>query len=237
MHIALCEDNVADRKQFERLVKRESDRRSSTTGILYLDCFGSLGSLLMATLEYDIFYIDMCQSGDVTGKTVVEKLVEKGVKSPIVMCCSKIDYKAMTFPENVFFLDKPIKESELSETIDKAISINANKKPRIEIRADMDTFYLEESDFLYAVANGRYVDITLSNQTVIKSQTSIDSLFSQMEKMKGLFCPSYKTIININYIKKLSFHKATMIDGTSFHVPGAFTPYIKEAIAKNSSSK
>ena len=37
MHIALCDDNVADRKQFERLVKRESDRRAADEGILFVD--------------------------------------------------------------------------------------------------------------------------------------------------------------------------------------------------------
>ena len=28
MHIAICDDNVADRKQLERLLKRESDKRA-----------------------------------------------------------------------------------------------------------------------------------------------------------------------------------------------------------------
>ena len=31
MHIAICDDNVADRKQLERLLKRESEKRKSTT--------------------------------------------------------------------------------------------------------------------------------------------------------------------------------------------------------------
>ena len=39
--------------------------------------------------------------------------------------------------------EKTINGKDVSKE-DKAISINANKKPRIEIRADMDTFYLEE---------------------------------------------------------------------------------------------
>lgn len=33
MHIAVCDDNVADRKQLERLLGRESDSRKADTGV------------------------------------------------------------------------------------------------------------------------------------------------------------------------------------------------------------
>ena len=46
MHIAICDDNVADRKQLERLLKRESDKRASSTGIIYADSFGNASALL-----------------------------------------------------------------------------------------------------------------------------------------------------------------------------------------------
>ncbi len=37
MHLAICDDHMADRKQMERLLGRESDRRMNTTGVLYVD--------------------------------------------------------------------------------------------------------------------------------------------------------------------------------------------------------
>ena len=33
MHLAICDDHMADRKQMERLLGRESDRRLNTTGV------------------------------------------------------------------------------------------------------------------------------------------------------------------------------------------------------------
>ena len=71
MHIALCDDNVADRKQFERLVKRESDRRAADEGILFADSFGNSESLLTNPMQYDGFYIDMCKTPGVSGADVV----------------------------------------------------------------------------------------------------------------------------------------------------------------------
>ena len=37
MHIAICDDNIADRKQTERLLGKESDRRAKTESVLYID--------------------------------------------------------------------------------------------------------------------------------------------------------------------------------------------------------
>ena len=49
MHLAVCDDHLVDRKQMERLLGRESDRRIHTTGVLYIDSFGSQESQKKAT--------------------------------------------------------------------------------------------------------------------------------------------------------------------------------------------
>ena len=71
MHIAVCDDNVADRKQLERLLKRESDKRAASTGIIYTDSFGNSTSLLSNPMQYDAFYIDMCLTEGTTGTDVL----------------------------------------------------------------------------------------------------------------------------------------------------------------------
>ena len=58
MHIAICDDIIADRKQLERLLSRESDRRIKTTGNLYLESFGGIAALTHATMINDLFVID-----------------------------------------------------------------------------------------------------------------------------------------------------------------------------------
>ena len=36
MHIAICDDNIADRKHLERLLSRESDKRMGTPNLLWI---------------------------------------------------------------------------------------------------------------------------------------------------------------------------------------------------------
>ena len=84
MHIAVCDDNVADRKQLERQIKRESDKRAASTGIIYSDSFGNSTSLLSNPMQYDAFYIDMCLTEGITGTEVANALIAQGVNAPIV---------------------------------------------------------------------------------------------------------------------------------------------------------
>ena len=57
MHIAICDDNIADRKHLERLLQRESDRRKDTAGILYIDSYGNVDALTKSPMIYDLFFI------------------------------------------------------------------------------------------------------------------------------------------------------------------------------------
>ena len=63
MHLAVCDDHLVDRKQMERLLGRESDRRIHTTGVLYIDSFGSQESILSTPMIYDAIFMDMTEDG------------------------------------------------------------------------------------------------------------------------------------------------------------------------------
>ncbi|EKC77290.1 hypothetical protein LEA_04247, partial [human gut metagenome] len=54
-------------------------------------------------MQYDAFYIDMCLTEGITGTEVANALIAQGVNAPIVLCCSKINYRAQSYPENGYF--------------------------------------------------------------------------------------------------------------------------------------
>ena len=110
MHIAVCDDNIADRKQTERLLDRESAERINKSGNLFVDSFGNVNALLTAPMKYDLFFIDMTASSP-NGMETAVKLRTIGVTSPIVLLISSIDYRAYPNPpKSIFFLEKPIKK-------------------------------------------------------------------------------------------------------------------------------
>lgn len=231
MHVAICDDNVADRRQLERLLKRESDKRSADTGIIYADAFGNVQALLANPMQYDIFYIDMCNTEGLTGMDIVSSLTEKSVHAPIVMCCSKEDYKTQVFPENVIFLDKPIRTQELADSLDHALQIKAKAPNMIELREDKTTLYVTEDEIIYALEEGRHVSVTLAGNRQFLANTTGENLFAQIETHPMFFSPNLKTIVNARYIKKLGLGctSITMEDGTVFKVHRECRKYAKYA--------
>ena len=242
MHVAICDDNIADRKQMERLLSRESDRRLSTTGHLFTDSYGNANTLLSNPLEYNIYYIDMCRTEGVTGEWVAQSILDKGIHALIVMCCSEIDYRevkfagrnctAADFPENIVFLDKPIKTAELSETIDRALEYKKLAPSMIELREEEYTHYVEEIEILYCVEEGLRTEFTLTGGRKIQVATTALNFFSQVENFPVFLAPTDKVVINCRYIAKLGFRKAVMTDGAVFKVHGDCMPYAKQMFAE-----
>ena len=228
MHIAVCDDNVADRKQLERLLKRESDKRAQSTGVIYTSSFGNASTMLANPMQYNAFYIDVCKTEGITGMDIVRDLTTKGVNAPIVMCCSDVNYREYSFPSNVIFLDKPIKVTELSESIDHALSIMEQAEPLIELREDTETFYVTEPDILYAVETDRHVLVTIKDGRKLNVIGSSLNLYEQVAHYPTFIAPSQKTMLNARYIKRLIFHKATMVDGATFHIHRDCIKYTKK---------
>lgn len=56
MHIAVLADNIADRKQTERLLDRANSALASEIGTLYVDSFGDESSFLPVCMKYDLSF-------------------------------------------------------------------------------------------------------------------------------------------------------------------------------------
>jgi len=151
MHIAVCDDNLADRHQMERLLGRESDKQKDTSELLVVDSFGNPEKMLAHPKAYDLVFIDICNTEGMDAVKVANELLEKGVHAPIVMCVSSIDYRQSEgLPENTLFLDKPIKVAELHDMIEKAKVVKNEMPDQIELRKVMDTVYVNVDDIIYA---------------------------------------------------------------------------------------
>lgn len=214
MHIAVCDDNVADRKQLERLLGRESDARLHTTGVLYVDSFGNSNALFRAPHIYDVFFIDMVES-TMNGAEVAAALRADGIIAPIVLCSSKIDYtKEESLPENVFHMTKPIAATALSDMISRALEIKSSQIPKLAIRGDKETYFVEADTIMYVTPNSYYYDITLSNGMVRPMFGTFNGFTFLVEGYPQFVITGKNTIINVHYIASVAFRSVTMTDGT-----------------------
>ena len=227
MHIAICDDNVADRKQLERLLQRESDKRASTSGILYIDSYGHPESLLQNPLQYDAIFVDVCKTPDYAAETFVKALVQKHDSAFIIMCCSDIDYRSHNFAEEIFFLDKPIKVADLSDALDAALKAKEKSHPVIELREEKQTLFVLEEEILYGIQTGQRLEIALTGKRIANIANSALNFFKENEHYPTFVCPKETVVINIRHIAKIRFGIITMTDGTKFHANKRTLAYTK----------
>ncbi len=231
MHVAICDDNVADRKHLERLLGRESDRRLSLgESVLYVDSYGNASALLAHPMQYDVFFLDICMTAGTSALQVVEDLLAKGVNAPFVLCVSKVDYRKQNFPEGILYLEKEIHQEQLREVLSHAQRIYDAAEPMIELREEKDTFYVREREILYAEENGSHLNVTMQDGTVHEIFGNAESFFGEVENQHPSFVmASLKTILNCRYIREFRFpHRAVMTDGKVFSVIRACMPYARK---------
>lgn len=233
MHIAICDDNVADRKQLERLLKRESDKRALHASVLYIDSYGHPDSLLKNPMQYDAFFIDICNTKGCTGIDVVHALTKAGSAAPVILCSSLIPYAEQkdALPERALFLDKPLKVAEISAVLDEAQKIKDSSVPMIELRENKGTHYVTEADILYAIEEGHYLMVTLQSGQKVSLRTSALNFFSQVENYPTFFAPNNHSVVNARHIARIRLHRITMCDGRKFSALGAVLSYAKQQYA------
>ena len=203
MHIAICDDNIADRKHLERLLQRESDRRKDTAGILYIDSYGNVDALTKSPMIYDLFFIDMTGLPPHGMETAV-LLREIGVTAPIALCTSSIRYEDYAKPPtDLFYIDKPFKPGQLTEIVDIVDARKKKAAPTIEVRDDLNTYYIYEEDFIYAYPDGYRTKIVLKDGRVIMQLGTLQELIPILQPFDCFILLGKKYVVNYNHIEKV----------------------------------
>ncbi|MCR4895422.1 MAG: hypothetical protein K5891_01460 [Lachnospiraceae bacterium] len=237
MHIAICDDNVADRKQLERLLDRESDRVKDTAGIYYIDSYGNPESMLSHPMQYDVFFIDVCHTVGLSGLGVAKALVEKGVSAPFVMCSSDADYTKQDIPGHVIHLEKPILVAKLREALEVAKQASEAAEKMIELREDWASHYVRADEILYAFGKGNRTHVYLTEGRIFKIFGRPYLLYESIEKEHPSFVmPSFGTIINCDHIREVKFPcRAVMDDGRTMLLHPRIMKYVRESLQESDS--
>ncbi len=245
MHIAVCDDNIADRKQTERLLGRQSDRFFKETGErLYIDSYGHVTAFMNYPQMYDGLFIDM-RNEEPTGFEIARKLVDAGVVRPIILCVSTIDYRkqyeesGLDIP-NLKFLDKPIRVAELTAMMDYIKEAKGDPVPTLELRGKDGTVYAKGNDIVCVKKKGPELDIYMEDGRIVSLIEDIYNFYDQCVIFPQLCPVSEYALINVNHIKSTSFMKVLMDNGENIGISFIYRNSIKQAreiISRNESDK
>lgn len=234
MHLAVYDDNIADRKQTERLLGRESERRKNAGEEgFYIDSYGNIEALMRTPQMYDALFVDMV-NGPENGLDVAYMLLDAGVVAPIILCMSKYKYEDMVKKEDhdkFLYLNKPLLVGELHEMLDYCIVLKGDPIPTIEIRTDEFTLYAKDDDIVYAKMENSKLLIKLQDGRTALTVNNVYNFYEECTEFPQI-CPiSENAVVNVNHVKSTCFHHVIMDDNTKLKVAFSYRNNIKEARA------
>ncbi len=234
MHLAVCDDNIADRKQTERLLGRQSDRIFRETGErIYIDSYGNVEAFMQRPQMYHGLFVDMV-SGEKNGFDVLKMLLAAGVVRPIIMCSSSVDYRKLAQEagineDNIYYLDKPLKVAELTEMIDIIKKLTGRATPTLELRGQNETVYAKGDDIIFVQRNKRSeLDVHMTGGRIVTVIEDIINFYDQCHIFPELTPVNDNAIINVRHIKGTSFGKVTMDSGDTLKVSFSYRNSIQE---------
>ena len=233
MHLAVCDDNIADRKQTERLLGRQSDRIFKETGErIYIDSYGNVEAFMQRPQMYHGLFIDMVDE-KCNGLDILKKLLSIGIVRPIIMCSSSINYKekaaeAGIVASNVFFLDKPLKVAELTAMVDSIKELSGKAVPTIELRGNDETIYAKGDDIVCVKKVRSELEVYLADSRTVTIIADIVNFYDECSIFRQLCPVNDNAIINVNHISKTSFGKVVMDNGVKLPISFTYRNAIKQ---------
>lgn len=203
MHVAICDDNVADRKHLERLLSRESDKRAGTPNILYVDSYGEKMHFLANPLKYNLIFMDMSSEPGIV-EFILEHLEEMGYHAPLVLYSDKIDYTALpNLPDYVVHARKPYIPDPLPEFLALGDANVSGHVVSISVHKNSVLIHVPKYMILYA-SSARTCTLYLTDNTTIDVDEKIDELRQIFEPYEEFERVNKNSIANFKYVNTVT---------------------------------
>lgn len=219
MHIAICDDNVADRKHLERLLSRESDKRAGTPNILYVDSYGEKMHFLANPLKYNLIFMDMSSEPGIV-EFILEHLNAMGYHAPLVLYSDKIDYTRIpNLPDYVVHARKPYIPDPLPEFLALGDANVMGHVVTVAVHVDSVINHVPKYTILYAIEENKTCRLYLTDGKSINVDEKIDELRQLFEPFEEFARVNNNSIANFKYVSAVMPGTLVMQDYKELKIP------------------
>lgn len=220
MYIAVLADNIADRKQTERLLGRANDVLANETGTLYIDSYGDAQSLMRAPMKYELFFLDIYGAED-HGRSVIDALKSANVPGKIALVLPEdIPFSYQNAIEGLLTIQKPLITTTLHQLIKDAHKEQMQTVvPKVEIRSENETYYVPLEQIIYAQEINHFVYVHLDNGSTLTILGEIRDFYRWVNNHKEFVHIKKDTVLNLNHVISSSKKEYHMSNGEVITLP------------------
>lgn len=234
MHIAVLDDNMVDRNQMNRLLTRVSDARKKK-GLegYFIDLYGSYDALMHNVAMYDAIFLDVVNETP-KGHEIAYEIVFQGVHGKVVLMNSEITYKdhiEEIYLNDYLYINKPIKVPELEEVLSECEEARKHRKPKLELRSDTETFYINETELISAsVREPGKITVSLSFEKELTILADMGIFKNDAEIFPNVVSINNTTLINLYHIESVNNFSVNMKNGENYKISPIISSKLKKKL-------
>lgn len=222
MKIALVDDDPSYLAEMETLCRDYGKRRDCPVEV----CSFPGGAPFLATLtdtRFSIVFLDIYMT-DTDGITTAKALRETSPNCILVFLTSSQEFMPQAFACHAFdYVSKPLDRKRVEQVLDDARRILPTTHKYMELMQDRKKSRVLLRDIVYAVKDGHYIEIALSDGSSLRPRMTVEEFFQRTGEDTRFILANRGVILNMEHIHAFK-------DGCCIMKGGAKLPLrVKEA--------
>lgn len=209
--IAFCDDDISVLNEISSLLDRYKAEHNQE---IYYAAFYNSWELLDEIekgVRFDILFLDILMPGELGIETAAEiRKHDSNVR--IIFLTSSSEYAVQSYTVGAYYYQlKPLVAESFFQLMDSVLSACArDRSDSIILRCKNGITRIEIMNIEYCEVFHRTLYIHLKNGKVLESIGSLDELAKQLESYRSFLRPHRSFLINLEYVRNLSYRSITM---------------------------
>lgn len=228
--VALCDD---EQSVLHELISLLDTYRVERNQDIVTYSYGSPLDLLAEIekgIRFDILFLDVLMPGE-TGIDAAAEIRNYDHNVKIIFLTSSSEFAVQSYTVGAFFYQlKPFSRESIFRLMDSAILMCEKEKTNsLILRCKNGITRIELGRLEYCEVIHRTLFIHMTDGKVLESVGSLDDLCKQLEPYGGFLRPHRSYLVNLEYVKTLSYQSITMSCSIKIPIPRGKYHEVKDA--------
>lgn len=228
--LAFCDDEISELRETSMLLDQyRVERNQEIDYVSFQSPFELLAEIERGT-RFDILFLDVVMPGEM-GIDVAEEIRHYDNNVKIIFLTSSSEFAVQSYTVGAYFYQlKPIWKESFFRLMDSAIAAcEKEQSDSLILRCKSGITRVELRSLEYCEVIHRTLLIHLASGKVLESNGSLDELCRQLAPYGSFLRPHRSYLVNMGYIKNLSYRGITMSCLTEIPIPRGKYNDIKDA--------